>query len=159
MAFSSLSRFPFLRTCRSFPASQLRHCQPSYLLRFSLFDISPKVPVHTLHSRNTVKSCFWGPSEAEGPQHLACSTRYFHIGSSSFSAGNNPMGWVDSSKGWKPQKVVSPWRAIASIVSSALYPKDSESSERQPGYRGWGSRVILTLQRGTRCFSNSCTAY
>jgi hypothetical protein len=26
MAFSSLSRFPFLRTCRSFPASQLRHC-------------------------------------------------------------------------------------------------------------------------------------
>jgi hypothetical protein len=26
MAFSSLSRFPFLRTCRSFPASQLRRC-------------------------------------------------------------------------------------------------------------------------------------
>ena len=39
-----------------FTASAL--CQPSYLLRFSLFDISPKVPVHTLHSRNTVKSCF-----------------------------------------------------------------------------------------------------
>jgi hypothetical protein len=32
-------------------------------------DLSPKVPVHTLYSRNTVKSCFWGPSEAEGPQH------------------------------------------------------------------------------------------
>jgi hypothetical protein len=26
MAFSSSSRFPFLRTCRSFPASQLRRC-------------------------------------------------------------------------------------------------------------------------------------
>jgi hypothetical protein len=33
-------------------------------------DLSPKIPVHTLYSRNTVKSCFWGPSEAEGPQHL-----------------------------------------------------------------------------------------
>jgi hypothetical protein len=31
-------------------------------------DLSTKVPVHTLYSRNTVKSCFWGPSEAEGPQ-------------------------------------------------------------------------------------------
>jgi hypothetical protein len=27
------------------------------------------------------------------------------------------MGWVDSSKGWNPQKVVNPCRAIASIVS------------------------------------------
>jgi hypothetical protein len=26
MAFSSSSRFPFLRTCQSFPASQLRRC-------------------------------------------------------------------------------------------------------------------------------------
>jgi hypothetical protein len=34
-------------------------------------DLSPKIPVHTLYSRNTVKSCFWGPSEAEGPQHLS----------------------------------------------------------------------------------------
>jgi hypothetical protein len=48
---------------------------------------------------------------------------------------------------------------IASIVSSARYPKDSESKERQPSCRGWGSKVILTLQRGTRCFSNCCTAY
>jgi hypothetical protein len=91
------------------------------------------------------------------PHRQVSSTRSFHIGSSSFSVGNKPMGWVDSSKGWKPQKVVSPWRAIASIVSSSLYPKDSESSECQPSCRGWGSRVILTLQRGTRCFSNSCT--
>jgi len=49
-----------------FTASAL--CQPSYLLSFSLSDTSPKIPVHTLYSRNTVKSCFWGPSEAEGPQ-------------------------------------------------------------------------------------------
>ena len=49
-----------------FTASAL--CQPSYLLSFSLSDSSPKIPVHTLYSRNTVKSCFWGPSEAEGPQ-------------------------------------------------------------------------------------------
>jgi hypothetical protein len=31
---------------------------------------------------------------------------------------------VDISKGWNPQKVVNPCRAIASIVSSARYPKD-----------------------------------
>jgi hypothetical protein len=31
-------------------------------------NFSPKVPVHTLYYRNTVKSCFWGPSDAEGPQ-------------------------------------------------------------------------------------------
>ena len=33
---------------------------------------------------------------------LACSTQSFHIGSSSLSAGNKPMGWVDSSKGAAP---------------------------------------------------------
>jgi hypothetical protein len=37
------------------------------------FDSSPKgpsskVPAHVLYSRNIVKSCFWGTSEAEGPQ-------------------------------------------------------------------------------------------
>jgi hypothetical protein len=31
-------------------------------------DLSPKIPVHTLYSKNTIKSCFWGPSDAEGPQ-------------------------------------------------------------------------------------------
>jgi hypothetical protein len=31
---------------------------------------SPKVPVHVLYFRNIVKSCFLGPSEAEGPQHM-----------------------------------------------------------------------------------------
>jgi hypothetical protein len=53
-----------------FTASAL--CQPSYPLSFSLSDTSPKIPVHTLYSRNTVKSCFWGPSEAEGPQQGLC---------------------------------------------------------------------------------------
>jgi hypothetical protein len=33
-------------------------------------DLSLKIPVHTLYSRNTVKSCFWGPSDAEGPQQI-----------------------------------------------------------------------------------------
>ena len=39
-----------------FTASAL--CQPSYLLSFSLSDTSPKMPAHTLYSKNTVKSCF-----------------------------------------------------------------------------------------------------
>jgi hypothetical protein len=34
-------------------------------------DPSPKVPVCVLYFRNIVKSCFWGPSEAEGPQQAA----------------------------------------------------------------------------------------
>jgi hypothetical protein len=62
----------------SFPATmpklfclQLRRCTSLRIfLSFSLYDpdSSPKIPVCTLYSRNTVKSCFWGPSEAEGPQ-------------------------------------------------------------------------------------------
>jgi hypothetical protein len=32
--------------------------------------------------------------------------------------------------------VVSTCRAVDLIVSSALKPKDSESNERQPGYKG-----------------------
>jgi hypothetical protein len=56
-------------------------CQPSYLLSFSLSDSSPKIPVHTLHSRNIVKSCFWGPSEAEGPQQslFSCDFLKFNV--------------------------------------------------------------------------------
>ena len=50
--------------------SHLRRC---INLRITLVycdvDLNPKIPVHTLYSRNTVKSCFWGPSDAEGPQH------------------------------------------------------------------------------------------
>jgi hypothetical protein len=49
-------------------ASALRH--PSYSLCFlhCSSDPSAKVHVRVLYSRNTVKSCFLGPSEAEGPQ-------------------------------------------------------------------------------------------
>jgi hypothetical protein len=35
-------------------------------------DPSPKILVNVLYSKNIVKSCFWGPSEAEGPQHGYC---------------------------------------------------------------------------------------
>jgi hypothetical protein len=51
-------------------ASALR--QPSYSSCFSHCGSNPslKVPVHVLHSRNIVKSCFWGPSEDKGPQQL-----------------------------------------------------------------------------------------
>jgi hypothetical protein len=33
-------------------------------------DLIPKIPVHIFHLENIVKSCFRGPSKAEGPQHL-----------------------------------------------------------------------------------------
>ena len=45
--------------------SHLRRCiNLRIILGFSYCDSdsSPKIPVHTLYSRNTVKSCFWGPS-------------------------------------------------------------------------------------------------
>ena len=52
--------------------SHLRRCiNLRIILVYCDADLSPKIPVHTLYSRNTVKSCFWGPSEAEGPQHEA----------------------------------------------------------------------------------------
>jgi hypothetical protein len=47
-----------LRLCANLCASSYRGSDPSL-----------KVPVNVLYSRNIVKSCFWGPSEAEGPQH------------------------------------------------------------------------------------------
>ena len=51
--------------------SHLRCCTNlRIILVYCDADLSPKIPVHTLYSRNTVKSCFWGPSEAEGPQHI-----------------------------------------------------------------------------------------
>lgn len=51
---------------------QLRLCAILRILCASSyygFDLSPKVPVHVSYSRNIVKSCFCGPSEAESPQH------------------------------------------------------------------------------------------
>jgi hypothetical protein len=51
--------------------AQLRLCANLRVLCASSHcgsDPSPKIPIHVLYSRNIVKSCFWGPSEAEGPQ-------------------------------------------------------------------------------------------
>jgi hypothetical protein len=53
--------------------SHLRRCTNlRIILVYCDADLGPKIPVHTLYSRNTVKSCFWGPSEAEGPQQNIC---------------------------------------------------------------------------------------
>jgi hypothetical protein len=57
--------------------TQLRLCANLRVLCASSYrgsDPSPKIPVNVLYSRNIVKSCFRGPSEAEGPQQK--STRY-----------------------------------------------------------------------------------
>jgi hypothetical protein len=55
------------------PKLSCLHLRRCTILRIILVycdaDLSPKIPVHTLYSRNTIKSCFWGPSDAEGPQH------------------------------------------------------------------------------------------
>jgi hypothetical protein len=66
------------------PCAQLRLCSilrsPCVSL-YNDFDSSPKGPcpkihAHVLHSRNIVKSRFWGPSEAEGPNiHLRAVKR------------------------------------------------------------------------------------
>jgi hypothetical protein len=51
--------------------TQLRLCANLRVLCASSYrgsDPSPKIPVNVLFSRNIIKSCFLGPSEAEGPQ-------------------------------------------------------------------------------------------
>jgi hypothetical protein len=61
---------------------QLRLCAILRILCASSycgFDLSPKVPVHVSCSRNIVKSCFWGPSEAEGPQQYIYIYIYIYI--------------------------------------------------------------------------------
>jgi hypothetical protein len=54
------------------PKLSCLHLRRCTILRIILVycdaDLSPKIPVHTLYSRNTIKSCFWGPLDAEGPQ-------------------------------------------------------------------------------------------
>jgi hypothetical protein len=53
--------------------TQLRLCANLRVLCASSYrgsDPSPKIPDNVLYSRNIVKSCFRGPSEAEGPQQL-----------------------------------------------------------------------------------------
>jgi hypothetical protein len=66
----------FLSSCRSSLAHSFGSV-PSFVLFVFLHTAiltclkgsCPKVPAHVLYSRNIVKSRFWGPSEAEGPQH------------------------------------------------------------------------------------------
>jgi hypothetical protein len=54
---------------RSFLAQHLRHCIKLRIIPVCCnADFSLRVPVHTLYYRNIVRSCFWGPSDAEGPQ-------------------------------------------------------------------------------------------
>jgi hypothetical protein len=62
--------------------SHLRRCTNlRIILVYCDADVSPKIPVDTSYSRNIVKSCFWGPSEAEGPQHRGClQTSWQHPG-------------------------------------------------------------------------------
>jgi hypothetical protein len=58
--------------------SHLRHrINLRIILVYCDADLNPKIPVHTLYSRNIVKSCFWGPSDAEGPQQWVCSQRAY----------------------------------------------------------------------------------
>jgi hypothetical protein len=67
--FKSVSSFRYHAEALLQTASALRH--PPYPFCASSrcgFNSGPKIPVHTLYSRNIVKSYFWGPSEAEGPQ-------------------------------------------------------------------------------------------
>jgi hypothetical protein len=71
--FKSVSSL--LPLCRSFLAHSFGSV-PSFVLFVFLHPAiltcskgsCPKVPAHVLYSRNIVKSCFGGPSEAEGPQ-------------------------------------------------------------------------------------------
>jgi hypothetical protein len=62
---------PLSATMPKIPCAQLRLCANLRILCTSSYcgsDPSSKVPVYVLYSRNIVKSCFWGPSEDEGPQ-------------------------------------------------------------------------------------------
>jgi hypothetical protein len=71
--FKSVSSF--LPSCRSFLAHSFGSV-PSFVLFVFLHPTiltylkgsCPKVPAHVLYSRNIVKLCFSGPSEAEDPQ-------------------------------------------------------------------------------------------
>jgi hypothetical protein len=58
--FKSVS---FSATTPKLSRSHLRRCiNLRIILVCCDIDLSSKIPVHTLYSRNTVKSCFWGPS-------------------------------------------------------------------------------------------------
>jgi hypothetical protein len=62
---------PLFAVTPKLSCSHLRLCINLRIIPvYSNADFSPRVPVHTLYYRNTVKSCFWGPSDAEGPQQI-----------------------------------------------------------------------------------------
>jgi hypothetical protein len=52
--------------------------QSSFVLTMFLYtrNLSSKVPVHIFLLENILKLRFWGPSEAEGPQHDFCDNRF-----------------------------------------------------------------------------------
>jgi hypothetical protein len=79
--FKSVSFFQ--PTCRSFLAHSFGFIPSFVLLVFlPLAILTSKVPAHVLHSRNIVKSRFWGPSEVEGlptlDKKLLSSARWFY---------------------------------------------------------------------------------
>jgi hypothetical protein len=64
---------PLLAVAPKLSCSHLRLCINLRIIPvYCNADFSSRIPVHTLYCRNTVKSCFWGPSDAEGPQHISC---------------------------------------------------------------------------------------
>jgi hypothetical protein len=71
---NSLFIFKSVSLVATAPKLSCSHLRLCINLRITLVncdaDLNPKIPVHTLYSRNAVKSCFWGPSDAEGPQQL-----------------------------------------------------------------------------------------
>jgi hypothetical protein len=80
--------------------TQLRHCANLCASSYRGSDPSSKVPVNVLYSRNIVKSCFWGPSEAEGPQQVPHRTvrctpdRYCSLSGAPPGAGWQPSSGI-----------------------------------------------------------------
>ena len=62
--------FLHIASWSSYPSSWSPSVPVKLRLNHALYahDPNPKIPVHIFHLENIVKSCFWGPSEAEGPQ-------------------------------------------------------------------------------------------
>ena len=80
-----LKSVPLFAVTPKLSCSHLRLCINLRIIPvYSNADFSPRVPVHTLYYRNTVKSCFWGPSDAEGPQQLANDLLWYMV-------SNNPV--------------------------------------------------------------------
>jgi hypothetical protein len=73
-------------------------------------DFSPRIPVYTLYCRNAVKSCFWGPSDAEGPQQLfRCFTIRQSMGNIVSWCSERGLGSLEPSLGKTNHRVHSLW--------------------------------------------------